>query len=69
MSSSFEPIVSLRYDSLRAPMRLVCSAKSKLSTATNWNALVDSLRQPYLDSDFQSRWFDFGGDTVIRADK
>ncbi|CAG8024955.1 unnamed protein product [Penicillium nalgiovense] len=24
---------------------------------------------PYLDSDFQSRWFDFGGDTVIRADK
>ncbi|KAF7587129.1 hypothetical protein BBP40_007678 [Aspergillus hancockii] len=25
--------------------------------------------QPYLDSDFQSRWFDFGGDTIIRADK
>ncbi|KAJ5407776.1 hypothetical protein N7509_001659 [Penicillium cosmopolitanum] len=33
------------------------------------NAFVDSSRQPYLDSDFQSRWFDFGGDTVIRADK
>ncbi|KAE8148458.1 concanavalin A-like lectin/glucanase domain-containing protein [Aspergillus avenaceus] len=28
-----------------------------------------SLAPPYLDSDFQSRWFDFGGDTVIRADK
>ncbi|RDW90416.1 legume-like lectin family protein [Aspergillus mulundensis] len=28
-----------------------------------------SLSAPYLDSDFQSRWFDFGGDTVIRADK
>ncbi|KAJ6086192.1 hypothetical protein N7486_010473 [Penicillium sp. IBT 16267x] len=28
-----------------------------------------SLTSPYLDSDFQSRWFDFGGDTVIRADK
>ncbi|KAG0160703.1 hypothetical protein PDIDSM_8233 [Penicillium digitatum] len=27
------------------------------------------LSPPYLDSDFQSRWFDFGGDTVIRADK
>ncbi|KAJ5666713.1 hypothetical protein N7462_011122 [Penicillium macrosclerotiorum] len=27
-----------------------------------------SLTSPYLDSDFQSRWFDFGGDTVIRAD-
>ncbi|PKX99020.1 legume-like lectin family protein [Aspergillus novofumigatus IBT 16806] len=28
-----------------------------------------SLAPPYLDSDFQSRWFDFGGDTIIRADK
>ncbi|TWU73640.1 hypothetical protein ED733_003187 [Metarhizium rileyi] len=23
---------------------------------------------PYLDSDMQSRWFDFGGDTIIRTD-
>ncbi|PWY71649.1 putative lectin family integral membrane protein [Aspergillus heteromorphus CBS 117.55] len=28
-----------------------------------------SLQPPYLDSDFQSRWFDFGGDTIIRADQ
>ncbi|KAI9042868.1 legume-like lectin family protein [Aspergillus affinis] len=28
-----------------------------------------TLLQPYLDSDFQSRWFDFGGDTIVRADK
>ncbi|KAK4561705.1 hypothetical protein LTR86_004384 [Recurvomyces mirabilis] len=28
-----------------------------------------SLQQPYLDSDLQSRWFDFGGSTVIRADQ
>jgi len=28
-----------------------------------------TLTQPYLDSDMQSRWFDFGGDTIIRADK
>ncbi|OJK00870.1 hypothetical protein ASPACDRAFT_77753 [Aspergillus aculeatus ATCC 16872] len=28
-----------------------------------------SLAPPYLDSDFQSRWFDFGGDTIIRADQ
>ncbi|KAI9706735.1 MAG: hypothetical protein M1820_004705 [Bogoriella megaspora] len=27
-----------------------------------------SLMSPYLDSDMQSRWWDFGGDTVIRAD-
>ena len=28
-----------------------------------------SISTPYLDSDLQSRWFDFGGDTIIRADK
>ncbi|KAI9830093.1 MAG: hypothetical protein M1826_005086 [Phylliscum demangeonii] len=27
------------------------------------------LDWPYLDSDMQSRWFDFGGDTIIRADQ
>ncbi|KAM0334245.1 hypothetical protein ACHAQA_001267 [Verticillium albo-atrum] len=27
-----------------------------------------SLQQPYLDSDMQSRWYDFGGDTIIRTD-
>jgi len=28
-----------------------------------------SLHAPYLDSDMQSRWFDFGGNTIIRADQ
>jgi len=28
-----------------------------------------SLNPPYLDSDMQSRWFDFGGDAIIRTDK
>ncbi|KAL1305938.1 hypothetical protein AAFC00_004079 [Neodothiora populina] len=28
-----------------------------------------SLTSPYLDSDLQSRWWDYGGDTLIRADK
>ncbi|KAH9430836.1 hypothetical protein MCOR02_008163 [Pyricularia oryzae] len=28
-----------------------------------------SLMQPYLDSDMQSRWYDFGGDTIIRTDQ
>lgn len=27
-----------------------------------------NARQPYLDSDMQSRWYDFGGDTIIRTD-
>ena len=26
-------------------------------------------RQPYLDTDMQSRFFDYGGDTIIRADQ
>ncbi|ESZ90324.1 hypothetical protein SBOR_9294 [Sclerotinia borealis F-4128] len=31
----------------------------------------DGIRSipPYLDSDMQSRWFDFGGNTIVRADK
>ena len=28
-----------------------------------------SLAPPYLDSDMSSRWFDFGGDTIVRADQ
>ncbi|KAF8248433.1 hypothetical protein K440DRAFT_469184, partial [Wilcoxina mikolae CBS 423.85] len=28
-----------------------------------------SLSQPYLDPDLQNRWFDWGGDTVVRADQ
>ncbi|KAI4088647.1 MAG: hypothetical protein L6R37_008170 [Teloschistes peruensis] len=28
-----------------------------------------SLSAPYLDSDMQSRFYDFGGDTIIRADQ
>ncbi|KAL1985071.1 hypothetical protein VTN96DRAFT_8306 [Rasamsonia emersonii] len=28
-----------------------------------------SLSPPYLDSDMHSRWWDFGGDTIIRTDK
>lgn len=34
------------------------------------SALSDaSSFQPYLDNDLQSRWFDYGGSTVIRADQ
>ena len=29
----------------------------------------NSWLQPYLDSDMGNRWFDFGGDTIIRADR
>lgn len=30
--------------------------------------LTKNGMQPYLDSDMQSRWFDFGGDTIVRTD-
>lgn len=44
-------------------------------STSNWEGYKNvvlrthSLSQPYLDTDFVSRWFDFGGDTVVRADK
>ncbi|KAL9112536.1 MAG: hypothetical protein Q9227_003107 [Pyrenula ochraceoflavens] len=28
-----------------------------------------SIASPYLDTDMTSRWFDYGGDTIIRADQ
>lgn len=28
-----------------------------------------SIAPPYLDSDMQSRWFEFGGDTIVRTDQ
>lgn len=30
---------------------------------------LTGVTKPYLDTDMQSRWFDFGGDTIVRADK
>ena len=37
--------------------------------AANACARADHRGQPYLDSDMTSRFWDFGGDTVVRADK
>ncbi|KAJ4304443.1 hypothetical protein N0V88_002056 [Collariella sp. IMI 366227] len=54
---------------------LLTSALSALWLATSaWGAMKeeeDSVKSigPYLDSDMQSRWFDFGGDTIIRTDQ
>ncbi|GAT26614.1 lectin family integral membrane protein [Aspergillus luchuensis] len=43
-------------------------ASVPLASAYDGDDNVKSI-PPYLDSDFQSRWFDFGGDTIVRADK
>ncbi|KIH90613.1 lectin, mannose-binding protein 2 [Sporothrix brasiliensis 5110] len=43
-----------------------------LAAVVAWAADVDDdikSISPYLDSDMQSRWYDFGGDTVIRTDQ
>ncbi|KIW02137.1 hypothetical protein, variant 1 [Verruconis gallopava] len=42
---------------------LVAGALSQVQLRTH------SLQVPFLDSDMQNRWFDYGGDTVIRTDK
>ncbi|KAJ5223818.1 hypothetical protein N7468_008360 [Penicillium chermesinum] len=51
----------MRLPTLSSPCAWPVSSRIPLRT--------HSLTSPYLDSDFQSRWFDFGGDTVVRADK
>jgi mannose-binding lectin 2 len=32
------------------------------------NLRTHSLKQPYLDADVSNRWYEFGGDTIIRTD-
>jgi len=55
------------------------AALALLGSATEQSTLDDdiktvplrthSLYQPYLDTELQSRWFDWGGDTIVRADQ
>ncbi|KAL2141367.1 hypothetical protein VTI28DRAFT_2497 [Corynascus sepedonium] len=45
------------------------AAPSEDDTVKSIALRTHSLAQPYLDSDMQSRWYDFGGDTIIRTDK
>ncbi|POS87612.1 lectin family integral membrane protein-like protein, partial [Erysiphe pulchra] len=65
---------------MRVLMSLACLASCAFAavqeiTMTDENGIksiplrTHSLMMPYLDSELQSRWFDFGGDTIIRADQ
>ncbi|KAI5821029.1 legume-like lectin family-domain-containing protein [Pyronema omphalodes] len=47
----------------------VVAAQDDGDTVKSVPLRTHSLSQPYLDQDLQSRWFDFGGDTVVRADQ
>ncbi|KAK6341294.1 hypothetical protein TWF696_008373 [Orbilia brochopaga] len=51
---------------------LALSGSAQAEDTDNYKTVplrTHSLYQPYLDSDLQSRWFDFGGTTIIRADQ
>ncbi|TQS35741.1 hypothetical protein Golomagni_03829 [Golovinomyces magnicellulatus] len=65
---------------MKFPVSLVwlatcASAVTQETTTTDENGikrvplLTHSLSEPYLDTELRSRWFDFGGDTIIRADQ
>ncbi|KAI9733737.1 MAG: hypothetical protein M1818_007151 [Claussenomyces sp. TS43310] len=47
----------------------VYAADSDSSDVKRIPLRTHTLVQPYLDSDMLSRWWEFGGDTVVRADK
>ncbi|KAI9885512.1 MAG: camp-dependent protein kinase catalytic subunit [Watsoniomyces obsoletus] len=47
----------------------VCLGEESHESIKSIPLRTHSLATPYLDSDMQSRWFDFGGDTIIRADQ
>lgn len=52
------------------PYPFVCSRNSSgLSSDKILQLRTHSLQSPYLDTDMGNRWWDFGGDTIIRADK
>ncbi|KAI5779721.1 legume-like lectin family-domain-containing protein [Geopyxis carbonaria] len=58
--------------SLSTFVSTLCLVQVSLAQDSNVKSVplrTHSLQQPYLDSDLQSRWFDWGGDTVIRADQ
>ncbi|KAI0168313.1 concanavalin A-like lectin/glucanase domain-containing protein [Pestalotiopsis sp. NC0098] len=59
--------------SLSAMWLAATAAKAAVSHDDDGNVRSISLRthtlqQPYLDSDMASRWYDFGGDAIVRTD-
>ncbi|KAK8088037.1 hypothetical protein PG997_002998 [Apiospora hydei] len=58
---------------LSSALGLAATARAAVSHDDEGNIRSISLRthtlvQPYLDSDMASRWYEFGGDTIIRTD-
>ncbi|OKL62147.1 hypothetical protein UA08_02999 [Talaromyces atroroseus] len=58
----------MRFSQLAASV--LALASSVVAETKYWQDNTDvKMLPPYLDSDMQSRWWDFGGDTVIRTDQ
>ncbi|CAJ0554017.1 Ff.00g125290.m01.CDS01 [Fusarium sp. VM40] len=49
-------------------IRSISLRRTRAEYRRSMQALTRVLQQPYLDSDMQSRWYDFGGDTIVRTD-
>ncbi|KAK4546555.1 hypothetical protein LTR36_001772 [Oleoguttula mirabilis] len=64
--SSFLSLVSVL---LAAWSPLAVAQEAAESDVKSIPLRTHTLQTPYLDSDMQSRWFDFGGTTVVRADQ
>ena len=60
---------SPREDVKSIPVRVECSHCDRRSADLALQLRTHSLSHPYLDSDMQSRWFDYGGDAIVRTDK
>jgi mannose-binding lectin 2 len=63
----------MRLPSLSAALVAACAwtasaAEDKEPEVKSISLRTHTLVQPYLDSDMQSRWYDFGGDTIVRTD-
>jgi lectin, mannose-binding 2 len=54
---------------LLASSMLPGSVRAQDDNVRSISLRTHTLNPPYLDSDMQSRWFDFGGDTVVRTDQ
>ncbi|KAG6035157.1 hypothetical protein E4U41_006235 [Claviceps citrina] len=63
--------ITMRLSALSAALLAGLAGTAQAEDASDLKSILlrtHSIQQPYLDSDMQSRWFDFGGDALIRTD-
>ncbi|KAK3711223.1 hypothetical protein LTR37_009817 [Vermiconidia calcicola] len=67
-STAFRPL-RWTFALLLAVWTLLVAAQDDSSDIKSIPLRTHSFQSPYLDTDMQSRWFDFGGTTIVRADQ